>query len=57
MFALTAILNGVLGTLSTGGFDDPDSDLAQASKLLEGEFGAGIPNILLVVTAPNGDIE
>lgn len=44
VFALTVILGGgVFGSLSTGGFDDPSSDSARTSKLLEDEFGAGTP--------------
>ncbi|MFC6018393.1 MMPL family transporter [Plantactinospora solaniradicis] len=58
VFALTVILGGgVFDSLSTGGFDDPDSDSARASRLLEDEFGAGTPNILLVVTADGGDVD
>ncbi len=57
VFVLTVILGGgVFSVLSSGGFDDPSSDSAQVSKLLEG-FGAGTPNILLVVTADAGDVD
>jgi RND superfamily putative drug exporter len=58
VFAVTMILGGgVFSSLSTGGFDDPGSDSARAVELLEHEFGAGTPNILLVVTADGGDVD
>ncbi|MGI5151593.1 MMPL family transporter [Plantactinospora sp. CA-294935] len=58
VLALTVVLGGgVFGSLSTDGFDDPSLDSARASKLLEDEFGAGTPNILLVVTADGGDVD
>jgi RND superfamily putative drug exporter len=58
VFALTVLLGGgVFGSLSTGGFDDPDSDSTRATELLAEEFGAGTPNILLVVTAAGGDVD
>ncbi|WUH98528.1 MMPL family transporter [Spirillospora sp. NBC_00431] len=57
-FAATVILGGgVFGSLSSGGFQDPGSDSARATELLEHEFDAGTPNILLVVTADGGDID
>ncbi|MBE1489457.1 MMPL family transporter [Plantactinospora soyae] len=58
VIALTAILGGgVFSLLSTGGFEDPGSDSARAGELLEDEFGAGTPNILLVVTADGADVD
>nr|MDT0661430.1 MMPL family transporter [Micromonospora sp. DSM 115978] len=58
VFALTVLLGGgVFNSLSTGGFDDPDSDSARATALLTEEFGAGTPNIVLVVTAAGGDVD
>ena len=58
VFVVTAILGGgVFASLSSGGFDDPSSDSARASELLENEFGAGTPNLMLVVTADGGDVD
>lgn len=57
-FVVTVIVGGgVFGLLSSGGFADPSSDSARAGQILEDEFGAGTPNILLVVTAAGGDID
>jgi putative drug exporter of the RND superfamily len=55
---VTAALGlGVFDALSGGGFDDPDSESAQADAILEDEFDAGPPNIVLIVTAEGGDID
>jgi len=57
-FVVTVILGGgVFGSLSSGGFEDPGSDSARAGRILEERFGAGSPNILLVVTADGGDVD
>jgi putative drug exporter of the RND superfamily len=57
-FVVTVILGGgVFGSLSSGGFEDPSSDSARASQLLDDEFDAGAPNLLLVVTADGGDVD
>ncbi|GAA0897386.1 MMPL family transporter [Virgisporangium aurantiacum] len=58
VFIVAAVLGGgVFASLSTGGFDDPGSDSARATELLEDEFGAGSPNLILVVTADSGDVD
>ncbi|MEV6301242.1 MMPL family transporter [Actinoplanes sp. NPDC051861] len=55
VFVLTVILGGgVFNSLSTGGFDDPNSESARVNQILE-DFGAGAPDIVLVVTA--GDLD
>ena len=59
---VVVILAGVLGgavfdRLSTGGFEDPDSESARAADLLDQEFGAGAPNVVLLVTAEDGDVD
>ncbi|MCA2219188.1 MMPL family transporter [Jidongwangia harbinensis] len=57
VLALTIIFGGgIFASLSTGGFDDPDSDSSEVSRLLE-SVGAGAPDILLVVTADAGDVD
>jgi RND superfamily putative drug exporter len=45
---------GVFSRLSTGGFDDPDSESTRAADLLEAEFGTGSPDLVLVVSAGDG---
>jgi putative drug exporter of the RND superfamily len=56
VFIVTAILGGgVFTMLSSGGFDDPRSDSSRVTRLLEDEFGAGPPNLILVVTASDLD--
>jgi len=56
------VLAGVLGgavfdRLATGGFEDPDSESARAADLLDEQFGAGAPNVVLLVTAEDGDVD
>lgn len=57
VLAAGALGGGVFDRLSTGGFEDPDSESAQASAYLEETFGAGAPNIVLLVTAEGGDVD
>jgi RND superfamily putative drug exporter len=45
---------GVAANLSAGGFEDPAAESAKATRVLEEQFGAGAPNLLLLVTAPAG---
>ena len=45
---------GVAGELSGGGFDDPKAESVRAEALLEQQFGAGAPNLVLLVTADAG---
>jgi len=59
---VVVVLAGVLGgavfdRLATGGFEDPDSESARAADLLDEEFGAGAPNVVLLVTADDGDVD
>lgn len=56
------ILAGILGSgvfdrLLSGGFDDPTSESTRAEEILEERFGTGAPDIVLVVTAIDGDID
>jgi RND superfamily putative drug exporter len=51
--AVAAFFGGtVAANLSAGGFDDPDAEAVEASRLLEQELGGGAPNLVLLVTAP-----
>ncbi len=57
-----AAVAGVFGAdvqshLKSGGFEDPDAESARASAALEEEFGAGDPDVVLVVTADGGDVD
>ena len=57
--ALFVVLAGVLGAgafgkLQGGGFDDPSAESTKAHDLLETQFGAGDPNVVLLVTVDNG---
>ncbi len=45
---------GVAARLTNSGFDDPNSESAMADRLLEEEFGAAEPNLILLVDA--GDL-
>ncbi|MCK9893067.1 MMPL family transporter [Frankia sp. AgB32] len=64
ILALTVIVllgGGVLagtafGKLQTGGFDDPASESSRAADLLDAHFH-GRPNVLLLVTARQGDVD
>ncbi len=49
-----AVGGGVAGHLSAGGFEDPGSESAAANRILEERFGAGSPNLVLLVTAASG---
>ncbi len=52
MFALAGVLGaGVADKLTSGGFDDPESDASKAAVLLEERFGVKDPNIVLLVSA------
>ncbi|MFE5475610.1 MMPL family transporter [Nocardia sp. NPDC056541] len=43
-----------VGSLSAGGFNDPESDSARATRLLTDKFGVSDQQLLIVVTAPDG---
>ena len=44
----------VASKLSNGGFEDPSSDGAKATHILDDHFEAGEPNVILLVHADNG---
>lgn len=45
-----ALGGGVFDRLSDGGFSDPDAESSRARDQLERVFGAGDPNLVLLVT-------
>ncbi len=49
-----ALAGGVAGRLTTGGFTDPSSESERAATILEHQFHAKDPNIVLLVTAQHG---
>jgi putative drug exporter of the RND superfamily len=56
--ALAAVLGfGVFGRLSSGGFDDPNSESSRASVILEKEFSNGTPNFVLLATPKSGSLD
>ena len=48
---------GVADRLSLGGFGDPDADSTRAADLLDQSFPASTADLVLVVTAPGGDVD
>ena len=46
----------VAGRLTNGGFDDPKAESTVAQALIERNFGAGSPNLVLLVTASDGSV-
>jgi RND superfamily putative drug exporter len=59
---LAMVTAGALGAdvaskLSSGGFEDPDADSTKASEILDEEFAAGEPNVVLLVRAGSGSVD
>ena len=52
-----ALSGGVQDTLKTGGFEDPGAEATEAAEVLEAEFGAGDPDVVLAVTATSGSVD
>jgi putative drug exporter of the RND superfamily len=52
-----ALGGGVFHRLSGGGFSDPDAEPSRARDQLERVFGAGDPNLVLLVTAKRGSVD
>ena len=52
-----AIGGGVAENLTSGGFEDPSTESAKADEALAERFGTGIPNVILLVTAQDGDVD
>jgi RND superfamily putative drug exporter len=55
--AAGALGGGVADRLSLGGFGDPDADSSKAQDLLAGDFAASTADLVLVVTAEDGDVD
>jgi RND superfamily putative drug exporter len=57
-FAFAGVIGGgVAEHLSSGGFEDPDAESTEAARILEDDFGQGIPNLILLVTAEQGTVD
>jgi RND superfamily putative drug exporter len=52
-----ALAGGASGAMKNGGFDDPASDSAQATRLLAAEFPAGQANLVLLVQNDAGPVD
>ena len=52
-----AVGGSVSKRLSNGGFDNPSSQYSKAAKLLQTQFHAGEPNVVLLVTAKIGTVD
>ncbi|MDT9689128.1 MMPL family transporter [Streptomyces sp. P9(2023)] len=48
---------GVADRMGSGGWEDPDAESTYATKVLEREFPASQPNLLLLVEAPKGRVD
>jgi putative drug exporter of the RND superfamily len=55
--ASAALGGGVASRLSSGGFEDPGAESTRAEDLLDEEFDAGSPNVVLLVEARDGDVD
>ena len=45
---------GVAENLTSGGFEDPATESARADEALAERFDTGVPNVILLVTTPDG---
>jgi RND superfamily putative drug exporter len=52
-----AVGGGVADQLSSGGFEDPDAESTVVEGLLTEEFGAGTPNVVVLVEARAGNVD
>jgi putative drug exporter of the RND superfamily len=52
-----AVGGGVADQLSSGGFEDPDAESTVVEEILTDEFGAGTPNVVVLVEARAGDVD
>ncbi|MEJ7844444.1 MAG: MMPL family transporter [Acidimicrobiales bacterium] len=54
-FAVAGTLGGgVPDRLTTGGFEDPAAESSRVEDVLTETFGGGSPNVVLLITAPDG---
>jgi putative drug exporter of the RND superfamily len=49
-----ALGGGVAENLVSGGFEDPSTESSRADEALADRFDTGVPNMVLLVTAPDG---
>jgi RND superfamily putative drug exporter len=59
---LFVVVAGVLGggvaeNLVAGGFDDPATESSRAEEALADRFDTGVPNLVVLVTAADGDVD
>jgi RND superfamily putative drug exporter len=52
-----ALGGGVAESLTSGGFDDPGTESAQAERILAKQYDTGVPNLVVLATAPDGDVD
>jgi putative drug exporter of the RND superfamily len=52
-----ALGSGAFGKLKPGGFDDPGAESTRARQVLEQQFHAGDPNVVLLVRATTGTVD
>ena len=57
LVAAAAVGGGVFDRLSNGGFEDPDAESTRAVAVLEERFGTGPTNLVVLVTATDGDVD
>ena len=57
MVVAGAVGGGVAQHLTGGGFEDPGAESTRAREVLEQEFGARNPNIVLLVTSADGSVD
>lgn len=57
-FVVSGALGGsVASKLSSGGFDDPSAESSRVEAVLADRFDTGTPNVMLLVTARDGDVD
>jgi RND superfamily putative drug exporter len=57
VIASAALAGGVAKHLSSGGFDDPGAESSRADALLREQLRAGVPNLLLLVSARHAAVD
>ncbi len=57
LVASAAYGGSALAHLKGGGFDDPQAESTKAAEVLRDRFGAGDPNLVLLVTATHGTVD
>ena len=57
LVAAGAVGGSVFTKLSTGGFNDPNSESVRGTEAMTDLFGSGNPNLVLLVTARDGSVD